>query len=72
MQKTMHFALHFYAQKTMHFLFRFLCTKALHSALHFYKKNIYTLGSVFICKSYRIVLLPNYKRTHDQSNQIEK
>ena len=40
MQKTMHFALHFYAQKTMHFLFRF------------YVQKPYTLRCIFIRKIY--------------------
>ena len=41
--------------------------------LHFYmqkRKNI--LRYVFISKIYRIVLIPNYKRTYDQRDQIEK
>ena len=41
----------------------FYIQKALHLALHFYVQNKCTLGYVFISKSYRIVLIPTYKRT---------
>ena len=34
--------------------------------------NQCTLRYVFICKIYPIVLIPNYKRTYDQTDQIEK
>ena len=51
-------------------------------ALRFIYKNIDTMRYMFICKKpctlryvfiskiYRLVLIPNYKQTYDQSNQI--
>ena len=47
---------HFYVQETIHF------------ALHFYIKKSCTLRYVFISKIYLIVLIPNLKRTYDQSD----
>ena len=35
-------------------------------------KKQYTFLYVYIYIIYRVVLIPNYKRTYDQSKQIEK
>ena len=35
-------------------------------------KKQYTFLYVYICIIYRVVLVPNYKRTYDQINHIEK
>ena len=66
------FAWHFYIEKTMHFALRCYTQRAWHYALHFnIQKTIHFLY-VFIYIIYRVVLIPNYKRTYDQSDQIEK
>ena len=46
-------------QKKMHFTLRMYMQKTIHSSLR------------FISKIYCIVLIPNYKRTYDQSDEIE-
>ena len=72
MEKTIHFTLHFYTQKPIHFPLRLYIYKARHFALRFNMQKKFTLRYVFIYKLYCIVLITNYKRTYDQSNQIEK
>ena len=42
------------------------------SALFFAYKNVTQSVRIYIYIIYRIVLIPNYKRTYDQSDQIEK
>ena len=71
-QKTMHFVLHLCVQKK-----NTLCYVFIHNNLDtlryiFICKKRCTLRFVFISKIYCIVLIPNYKRTYDQSDQIEK
>ena len=68
----MHFVLHFYMQKNMHFDLRFYVQKALHFALHFYMQKTMHFASRYIYIIYCIVLIPNYKRTYNKSDQIEK
>ena len=57
--KTLHFSLRFYLQKsdTLRYIFKL---KKMHFAVR------------IISKSYRIVLIPNYKRPYDYIDQIEK
>ena len=80
----MHFALHFICKKqcTLHYIF--ICKKqctlryVLHAKIHkywvifLYEKKQCTLRYVFIFELYPIVMIPNYKRTYDQSDQIDK
>ena len=72
MQEKMYFALYFYMQKQIHFELRFYTQKAWNFALHFYTQKKVHFLLRFISKIYHIVLIPKYKRTYDQSNQIEK
>ena len=55
----------------MHFALRFMYKKPYNLHYIFIFKKKCTLGYVFISKSYRIVLIPKYKPTYDQSDQIE-
>ena len=61
MQKIMHLPLRFYIQKATHFALLFYMQKTMHFPLRF-----------FIYKHYRIVLIPKYKHTYDQRDQIDK
>ena len=56
----------------MHFALRCYIKIALHYALHFNTQKQYTFISVHIYIIYRVVLIPNYKCTYDQSDPIEK
>ena len=56
----------------MHFALRCYLQRAWHYALHFKSKKRYTFLYVLMYKNYLAVLIPNYKRTYDQSDQIEK
>ena len=49
-----------------------ICKKQCTVRYIFISKKRCTLRYVFISKIYRIELIPNYKRTYDQSDQIEK
>ena len=68
----MYFALHFYIEKTMHFALRCYIQRAGHYALHFNIQKTMHFLFVFIYIIYCVVLIPNYKRMYDQSDQIEK
>ena len=57
----MHFMLLFIHKKPDTLRYIFICKKTMHFALRYY-----------ISKIYRIVLITNYKRTYNQSDQIEK
>ena len=71
-QKTIHFALHFYIQQIMNFALRFIYTICDTMRYIFIFKKRCTFRYVYIYIIYLIVLVPNYKCTYDQSNQIEK
>ena len=62
----------FYIQKTMHFALRFLYKNPYTICYIFICKKQCTLRYVFISEIYCIVLIPIYKRMHNQSDQIEK
>ena len=74
-KKERQFALRFYIQKYGHFALR---NFSLNFEIGgggggiFVRKKLCTLRYVFISKIYRIVLIPKYKRTYDQSDQIKK
>ena len=59
-----------YAKKHFRYVFIYKKPDTLHSI--FKCKKRCTLRYIFMSKSYRIVLIPNYKRTYDQINQIGK
>ena len=71
MQKIMHFVLHFYMQKqyTLRYVYTYKNPDTLR---HIFICKKITLGYVFISKMYRIVLITRYKRTYDQSGQVDK
>ena len=71
-QKTRHLALHFYKKKTLHFEIHFTYEKPYTFRYIFLSKKQCTLGYVFISIYNRIVLIPIYKRTYNQSDQIKK
>ena len=62
----------FYMQKTMHFALRFCVKKSRHFALYFYMQKTMHFAVCFISKIYRILLIPNFKRTYNQRDLIHK
>ena len=58
--------------KKMHFTLRFIYKKQTLCVTFLYAKKQWTLHYVLISKMYLIVLIPNYSRTYNQSNQIDK
>ena len=70
-QKSGQFALHFHMQKLMQF-FHLLNAKSLTLCVTFLYAKKCTLRCIFLSKIYRMVLIPNYKHTYNQSDQIER
>ena len=61
-----------FLQKTMHFPLCFVYKK-VHTLRHSFFAINYALSVTFIYISFIIyILIPNYKRTYDQSDQIDK
>ena len=72
LHKTMHFALNFILKNQFTLALRFLykITDTLRNI--FIPKKQCTLRYIFVSKTYCILLIPNYKRTYNQGNHIEK
>ena len=71
-EKTMHFAWHFYIEKTMHFAFVAIYKESDTMCYILISKKQNTILYVYMHIIYDVVLILNYKRTYDQSEQIEK
>ena len=56
----------------MHFALRFIYKEPDTMSYILIYKEQYTFLYVIRCITYGEVLIPNYKRTYDQSDQIEK
>ena len=75
MKMTIHFSLHLYMQKTCTLRYFLLFKNPDNFRYIFICKKPWTLHYICIYIIYHIVLISNYKRTYDQSNQsnqIEK
>ena len=71
-KKTLYFAWHFYIEKQ--YTLRYVAIYKEPDTMRYIliSKKQYTFLYVNIYKNYSIVQVPNYKRTYDQSDQIEK
>ena len=72
LKKIMYFALHFYIEKQ--FTLRYVAMYKEPDTMRYIliSKKQYTFHYVYIYIIYSVVLIPNYKRTYDQSYQIQK
>ena len=70
--KTMYVALYFYIEKQCTLRYVPLYKEPDTMRYISISKKHYSFHYVYIYIIYRVVLIPNYKRTYDQSNQIEK
>ena len=68
----MYFALHSYIEKQCTLRYAAKYNEPDTMRYISISKKIYTFLYVYINTIYCGVLIPNYKRTYDQSNQIEK
>ena len=71
--KTMHFSFNIYIKKQCTFCYVFVYKKP-DTLLHIFivKNNSLCVTFLYICVIIYYILIPNYKRTYDQSDQINK